>query len=85
MYITVYTPPYTPRCITLNNVWTAVCNVVYNLARKSETKITKGTGPRRTIYLKKELWEDSSFPFRVNEALSVEIVGEKLVIERAKK
>jgi hypothetical protein len=55
------------------------------LARKSETKITKGTGPRRTIYLKKELWEDSSFPFKVNEPLIVEIVDDKLVIERAKR
>jgi hypothetical protein len=41
-------------------------------------------GSRHSIYLKKDLVKDSSFPFKVGEPLKITIQGDKLVIERDK-
>lgn len=40
-------------------------------------------GSRHTLYLQKDLVEDSAFPFKVGELLAIRIDGKKLVIERA--
>ena len=85
VYIRVYTPSCIPQCITLYNVHKTVHTVEAMLARTSTTKIQKGQGARRTIYLKKELWDDSSFPLKVGEDLVIRIDGERLIIEKAKK
>ena len=49
-----------------------------------KTKIN-AVGSRHTIYLKNSLINDSSFPFKTNEDLTVRIDGEKLIIEKARK
>ncbi len=53
------------------------------LVMSAPTKIQK-VGPRHTIYLQKGLVEDSSFPFKVDESLTVRIDGQKLIVERGK-
>lgn len=53
------------------------------MVRQSKTKIYK-SGSRHSIYLRKDLIEDTSFPFEVGEPLVVRIDGDKLVIEREK-
>jgi hypothetical protein len=40
-------------------------------------------GTRHTLYLRKDLVEDTSFPFRIGEELTITIVGEKLIVEKA--
>jgi hypothetical protein len=57
-----------------------VCTVV----KQAPTKIQEGSKARRTIYLRKDLWEDSGFPFKVGEPLVVKIEKDTLVIEREK-
>jgi len=54
------------------------------LVRETETKIHK-VGSHHTVYLKKDLVEDSTFPFRVGQVLVIRIEGDRLVIEKAKK
>jgi len=51
------------------------------MVEKSEIKILQ-TGKRHTIYLKKELVNDSAFPFKPNQPLIIRIEGERLVIEK---
>jgi hypothetical protein len=51
------------------------------MVTETETKIY-AVGSRHTIYLKKELVNDSAFPFKANQLLLIKIEGEKLVIER---
>jgi hypothetical protein len=58
---------------------------VYATVSQHETKIQVGTGARHTIYLRKDLVSDSSFPFEIGEPLTVRIEGQKLVIERGHK
>jgi hypothetical protein len=53
------------------------------LVNSADTKIHK-VDSRHTIYLKKELVEDTSFPFKPDEPLVVRITDDKLVIERKK-
>ena len=48
-----------------------------------KTKISK-VGPRHTIYLKKDLIDDSVFPFKVGEAITVRIDGQTLIVEHSK-
>lgn len=48
---------------------------------KSEIKIQK-SGSRHTIYLKKDLVNDSSFPFKPNQLLTIRIKDEQLIIEK---
>jgi hypothetical protein len=51
------------------------------MVKESRTKIHK-VGSRHTIYLQKDLVEDSAFPFKPGEPLMVRIDGNKLIIER---
>ncbi len=51
---------------------------------KAKTKVYK-VGSRHTIYLKKTLVDDSTFPFKVGESLIVRIEEGKLVIEKESK
>jgi hypothetical protein len=46
-----------------------------------QTKINE-VRSRHTIYLKKDLVKDSSFPFKVGEPLKIRIQDNKLIIER---
>src|SRR6059058_333981 len=50
----------------------------------AEAKIHR-VGPRHTIYLAKDLVEDSTFPFHANEDLTVRIEGEALIIDKTGK
>lgn len=54
------------------------------MVTETETKI-HAVGSRHTIYLKKDLVNDSAFPFKANEPLLIKIDGERLVIERLNK
>jgi hypothetical protein len=54
---------------------------VLKVVRQVKTKINK-VGSRHTIYLQKDLIEDSNFPFKVGEIITVRIDGSKLVVER---
>ncbi len=47
----------------------------------AEAKIHR-VGPRHTIYLAKDLVEDSTFPFRADEDLTVRIEGDALIIDK---
>src|SRR5207237_7803814 len=49
-----------------------------------EAKIHR-VGPRHTIYLAKDLVEDSTFPFSANEDLTVRIEGGALIIDKTGK
>src|SRR6266705_2221831 len=51
------------------------------MVTRAEAKIHR-VGPRHTIYLAKDLVEDSTFPFRVDEDLTVRIEGHALVIDK---
>jgi len=51
------------------------------LVSQAKTKINR-VKSRHTIYLRKDLIDDSSFPFKVGESLIVRIEGDKLVIKR---
>jgi hypothetical protein len=61
-------------------VYTKVCTMV----SEAETTIRK-VGPRHTLYLRKNLVEDSRFPFKPGEPLIVRIEGRRLIVEKAKK
>ena len=52
------------------------------MVSQTKTKILK-VGSRHTIYLEKGFVEDSAFPFKSNEPISVRIDGKKLIIEKA--
>ena len=51
------------------------------MVTEAETKIQKA-GSRHTIYLRKDLVNDSAFPFGPKQPLIVKIQGERLVIEK---
>jgi hypothetical protein len=51
------------------------------MVTRAEAKIHR-VGPRHTIYLAKDLVEDSTFPFRTDEDLRVRIEGEALIIDK---
>lgn len=51
---------------------------------QAKTKINR-VGSRHTIYLRKDLIDDSSFPFKVGEELVVRIEGDRLIIEKESK
>jgi hypothetical protein len=51
------------------------------MVSEAKTKINE-VRSRHTIYLKKDLVKDSSFPFKVGEPLKIKIQDDKLVIER---
>ena len=51
------------------------------MVNQTETKIHH-VRSRHTIYLRKDLVDDSAFPFKVGEPLIIRIEGEKLVIEK---
>ena len=48
---------------------------------KVKTKINR-VGSRHTIYLRKDLIDDSSFPFKIGETLILRVEGDKIIIER---
>lgn len=54
------------------------------MVRKAETKIYK-SGARHFIYLRKDLVEDTSFPFAVGESLVIAIEGNTLTIKLERK
>jgi hypothetical protein len=54
------------------------------MVSKSNTRIYK-SGSRHSLYLRKDLIEDTAFPFKVGEPLIIIIEGDKLVIERKSK
>ena len=51
---------------------------------QAQTKINR-VGSRHTIYLRKELVNDSNFPFKAGELLIIRIEGNRLVIEKPRK
>ena len=51
---------------------------------QAKTKIHR-VDSRHTIYLRKELVNDSNFPFKAGELLIIRIEGNRLVIEKLKK
>lgn len=53
------------------------------LVTEAKTKIHK-IGSRHTMYLRNDLVNDSSFPFKPRQPLIVKIEGKTLVIEKAK-
>src|SRR5439155_1654504 len=54
------------------------------MVTQAEAKIHR-VGPRHTIYLAKDLVEDSTFPFSANEDLTVRIEGGALIIDKTGK
>jgi hypothetical protein len=54
------------------------------MVKESHTKIHQ-VGSRHTMYLQKNLVEDSAFPFKPGEPLVVRVDGDKLIIERRDK
>ncbi|MCL4436011.1 MAG: hypothetical protein M1503_02350 [Thaumarchaeota archaeon] len=50
------------------------------MVNKTKTKISK-VGSRHTIYLEKAFVEDSAFPFKPNETITVKIDGKRLIVE----
>src|SRR3989442_7655074 len=54
------------------------------MVTQAEAKIHR-VGPRHTIYLAKDLVEDSTFPFSANEDLTVRIEGDALIIDKTGK
>jgi hypothetical protein len=55
--------------------------MVLKVVRQVKTKINK-VGSRHTIYLQKDLIEDSNFPFKVGETIIIRIDGNRLMVER---
>lgn len=51
------------------------------MVHKTKTRIYK-SGSRHSIYLRKDLIEDTSFPFQVGEPLVIKIEGDKIIIKR---
>lgn len=51
------------------------------MVKEIKTKIHQ-VGSRHTIYLPKNLVEDSAFPFKPMEPLVARIDGEKLILEK---
>jgi hypothetical protein len=62
----------------LNTVHTDALTMVNH----TQTKILK-VGSRHTIYLEKAFVEDSTFPLKPNEPVTVKVEGKRLVIEKA--
>ncbi|OLE86041.1 MAG: hypothetical protein AUF79_15880 [Crenarchaeota archaeon 13_1_20CM_2_51_8] len=56
-------------------------NVGSLMVKEAASKINR-VGPRHTLYLQKDLVEDTAFPFLLNEPLAVRVEGARLVIER---
>jgi len=52
------------------------------MVNHTQTKILK-VGSRHTIYLEKAFVEDSAFPLKPNEPLTVKVEGKRLIIEKA--
>ncbi len=50
---------------------------------ESLTKITR-VDSRHTLYLQKDLVNDSAFPFKAGEQLTVRIDGNRLIITKAR-
>ena len=51
------------------------------MVNQTTTKITK-VGSRHTIYLEKAFVEDSLFPFKPDEYISIKIDKNRLIIEK---
>ena len=80
----VHTIVYTMLCIemfTHESVYISIHPCVNMLVSQTRTKIIK-VGSRHTIYLEKAFVEDSLFPFKPNQPLSVRIDKNRLIIER---
>jgi hypothetical protein len=52
------------------------------MVNRTTTKILK-VGSRHTIYLEKAFVEDSAFPFKPDESLTIKVEGKKLIVEKA--
>jgi hypothetical protein len=62
----------------------SIHHCVNMMVNQTRTKIIK-VGSRHTIYLEKAFVEDSQFPFKPNQPLSVRIDKNRLVIEAGRK
>ena len=51
------------------------------MVNQTRTKIAK-VGSRHTLYLEKAFVEDSSFPFKPDEYLSIRIDRNRLIVEK---
>ncbi len=63
-------------------VFIMVRTMVFAMVAQTKTKILR-VGSRHTIYLEKSFVEDSAFPFKPNEPISVRVEGKKLIVEKA--
>jgi len=54
------------------------------MVNRSKTRIYE-SGSRHSIYLRKDLVEDTSFPFKVGEPLTIRVDGDKLIVERERR
>ncbi len=80
----MYTVVYTNVCKRLYERNIPTCTLGYvQLVNIADTKIHK-VDSRHTLYLRKELVEDTSFPFEADESLTVRIDNDRLIIERKK-
>ena len=51
------------------------------MVTEAEAKINR-VGPRHTLYLAKDLVEDSTFPFNTRQPLVVRVQGDRLIVEK---
>src|SRR5207249_5005547 len=75
-WVKASSPPAEAPIPTIGNDSSLVC------ALTGTSSLFRWVGPRHTIYLAKNLVEDSTFPFRVDEDLTVRIEGDALVIDK---
>lgn len=54
------------------------------MVSQSKTKIYK-SGSRHSLYLRKDLIEDTSFPFKIGEPLIIRTEGDKLIVEQERR
>ena len=66
----------------LNIAYTTLHTVL--MVKEALTKIQQ-VGSRHTLYLQKDLVNDSAFPFKPKKQLLVRIKGNRLIIEKPKK
>lgn len=77
MYTTVH------KYLNWRNIHSCTLGYIH-LVNSADTKIHK-VDSRHTIYLRKELVEDSLFPFKPEEPLVIDIEKETLIIRRKRK
>jgi hypothetical protein len=70
------------RTIASAEVFIMVRTAVLAMVAQTKTKILE-VGSRHTIYLEKGFVEDSAFPFKPGEPISIRVDGKKLIVEKA--